>query len=272
MSKQITDYYHDPNLEDSRLSGDIGTIEWERTLDILKRFLPPPPQKVLDVGGGTGVYSKYLLEKGYQVHLIDLVNSHVNMARQVMGRASPQESWSARVGDARSLDYHDRFFDVVLLMGPLYHLQKKSDRIQALKECRRVLRPGGRLFCTIISRFASFLDGLGRGLIRDPGFREIISRDLRDGRHENPTRKTEYFTRAYFQHPDELGEEIRMAGFTEIHIRAVEGILWAAGDPRVLKNDEPAWKAALEFMKEIEEESSILGVSPHIMGLARKNE
>lgn len=270
MSKKIINFYGDSYLEDQRLSQDIGPIEWSRTLDIFKRFLPPLPAVILDIGGGTGAYSRYLLKKGYEVHLVDLVPSHVETARRAMSRIPTSVKWSVDVGNAMELEFSDGSADIVLLMGPLYHLQKKQDRMKALRECLRVLCSGGILFCTAISRFASFLDGLSRGYIRDPNFRKIIIRDLESGFHENPTQKNEYFTSAYFQHPNELESEINSAGFVDIRILAVEGILWAAHDFRDLSTDKSAWRAALDFMRDIETERSIMGVSPHLLGLGRK--
>ena len=78
----------------------------------------------------------------------------------------------------------------VLLLGPLYHLHERADRLAALREAARVLRPGGWLFAAGISHFASFVDGLRTGdLLDDPAFARIVEGDLRDGRHCNVTRE-----------------------------------------------------------------------------------
>ena len=84
--------------------------------------------------------------------------------------------WSATLGDARKLAFPDRSADAVLLLGPLYHLTERADRLAALREARRVLRPGGVVFAAAISRFASLLDGLARDLLDDPDFRPIRDR------------------------------------------------------------------------------------------------
>ena len=84
MSRKILDYYGESFFEDQRLCQDQGRIEWLRTLDILNRFLPPPPATVLDVGGATGAYSTFLLKSGYSVHLIDLVPSLVARAEKAL--------------------------------------------------------------------------------------------------------------------------------------------------------------------------------------------
>src|SRR5205814_7356240 len=105
---------------------------------------------------------------------------------------------SCRVGDARALEFTDKNVDVVLLLGPLYHLTEQADRARALAEAKRVLKPGGWLFAAVISRWASMLDGLVRDLLQDQQFAAIVQRDVEEGQHRNPTERLDYFTTAYF--------------------------------------------------------------------------
>ncbi len=76
-----------------------------------------------------------------------------------------------------------------------------------------MLKPGGVLFCTAISRFASFLDGMKQGCIFNPEFARIVLKDLNEGRHKNPEMDPRYFTTACFHRPEDLEEEITDAGF-----------------------------------------------------------
>jgi ubiquinone/menaquinone biosynthesis C-methylase UbiE len=271
LESNIVEYYSKSLFEDDRLqlkSG--GNLEWIRTIDILKRFIPSAPSTILDIGGGTGVYSLWFLNRGYEVNLVDLVPSHIQAAKEKLGSIGSDLKWTAKVGDARDLDFPDASIDIVLLMGPLYHTQKSSERLDILREALRVLKPGGQLFCAIISRFASFLDGLMSGYIRDPEFRKIVEGDLQNSCHNNHTDIMEYFTTAYFQHPDELKQELHRTGFADIQIVGIEGILWATTDWAALRRDKNAWGMSLEFMRRIESDSSVIGASPHIMGIGKK--
>ena len=271
MSSPIVEYYSKSFCEDTRLEVEAGgNIEWVRTIDVFKRFLPPAPSSIIDFGGGTGAYALWLLEKGYEVHLVDLVSAHVEAASKKLGNLETRAKWTATVGDARTFGFPDSSVDIILLMGPLYHIQESEERIQALEEAARVLRPGGHLFCTIISKFASYLDGLFSGYIRDPEFRQIIEGDLKNSCHSNPTGRPEYFTNAYFQHPDELKMELQKTGFTDIRLVGLEGLLWASNDLETLREDKEAWEASLEFMRTVESDNSIIGISPHIMGIGMK--
>jgi SAM-dependent methyltransferase len=188
-------------------------LERERSRELLTRFLPPLPATILDIGGGPGGHACWLAARGYRVHLIDITPLHVELARQASARQPDAPLASAEVGDARSLPWDAATADAVVLFGPLYHLTDRGDRLQALREACRVLRPGGVLLTAAISRFASAFDGLCRGFLKDPAFAEIVRRDLTDGQHRNPTGRPEYFMDTFFHHPDELLAVVAEAGF-----------------------------------------------------------
>ncbi len=137
---------------------------------------------------------------------------------------------SCRIGDARDLDLPDDTADVVLLLGPLYHLTDSRDRARALREASRVLKPGGWLFAAAISRWASALDGLARELLGDSRFAQIVERDLEEGQHLNPTDRLDYFTTAYFHRPEELADEVRNAGLDLKGVYGLEGPGWILPD------------------------------------------
>lgn len=133
--------YYTRGLEQDRLAAGPQRVEFLRIQDLLARFLPAAPAKVLDVGGGAGVHAIPLAAAGYEVHLIDPVPLHVEQARAASHAASRPLA-SAAVGDARDLGAAGTGFDAVLLLGPLYHLTSRADRVTALREARRAARPG----------------------------------------------------------------------------------------------------------------------------------
>ncbi len=114
--------------------------------------------------------------------------------------------------------------DLSAVAERIYHLTEQTDRIRALREAGRVVRPGGVVFAAAISRFASLLDGLSREFLFEPACRSIVEQDLRDGQHRNPERRPHWFTTAYFHHPDELSAEATAAGLDCIEVVGVEGV------------------------------------------------
>ncbi|OKH46241.1 hypothetical protein NIES2101_25260 [Calothrix sp. HK-06] len=214
--------HYDAGQEDQRLLQGVGRLEFARTKELLSRYLPPPPAVIFDIGGGSGVYAFWLAQQGYEVHLIDAVPLHIEQARAT-SKAQQVQLASITVGDARQLNQASNSVDAVLLLGPLYHLIERSDRITALREAYRVLKSGGLIFAVGVSRFASTLDGLFNGYLDDPEFVEIVQRDLIDGQHRNPNNHPAYFTTAFLHHPEELKAEVKEVGFESETILAIEG-------------------------------------------------
>jgi SAM-dependent methyltransferase len=153
LDPAITDYYHRAP-EEARLDQGPFQLEEARTRELIQRFAPAPPGTVLDVGGAAGAYALWLAEAGYAVHLIDPVPRLVAEAQR-RSAAAARPLASCRVGDARALELAGDTADVVLLLGPLYHLTSLPDRARALHEAARILKPGGWLFAAGISRWAS---------------------------------------------------------------------------------------------------------------------
>jgi SAM-dependent methyltransferase len=262
--QEIVDHY-DKVPEDSRLQAGWGLLELARTQEIILRHLPAPPQKILDIGGGSGVHSAWLTDLNYETHLIDPVPRHVRQARRSSSRIA-----SAEIGDARNLSQATASFDAVLLLGPLYHLTDADDRVRALAEARRVLRPGGVLFAAGISRFASLLDGLVRGFVDDPRFVAILERDLESGQHRNATGDPNFFTTAFFHLPREFESEIVTAGFSIAEFAGIEGPGWIAADFEDRWRDPIRRKQLLQLIRAVEHEPSLLALSPHLLAVGKR--
>src|ERR1700730_6297205 len=269
IRKEIEAHYLG-SRESQRLAGSQrGELERLRTQQILARYLPPSPATICDIGGAAGVYAFPLAEQGYQVHLIDPVELHLEQARAYAAESGVVLASVAR-GDARQLDVPSGKADAVLLLGPLYHLVERADRLQALREARRILKAPGVLFAAAVSRFASLLDGLSTGNFRDAEFREIVAADLASGQHRNPMNNPSYFTTAYFHRPEELAAEVRDAGFSEVQILAVEGPAWSAAMFREAWDDPAQRQSLMEFLSLIEREPSLQRASAHLIAVAHK--
>ena len=254
--------YYGLGAERERLSSGPGRIERARTEEVLRRWLPVPPARILDVGGGPGTYVPWLAGLGYEVHLVDTVPLHVEQARAA-GAAT------ARVGDARRLDEADESYDAVLLLGPLYHITDRAGRVGALSEARRVVRDGGMVAAAAISRFASLLDGLVTGALDDQAFAAIVERDLTDGQHRNPTSRPEWFTTAFFHHPDELKQEVAAAGLRLEDLVGLEGPAWLLHDLDARWSDGERRERLLAAVRAVEREPALLGLSAHLLAVAR---
>jgi SAM-dependent methyltransferase len=260
MRSEIRAYY-DRGGESGRLLAGAGRLEFLRTWDVLIRVLPGPPAVVLDVGGATGAYAGPLADVGYVVHLVDPVPYHVDVAAGLPGI-------TATLGDARALDRPDASADAVLLLGPLYHLVERADRLAAWREAGRVVRSGGVVIAATISRFASMLDGLARNLLDRPEFIDVILGDLATGRHRNLANVPGWFTTAYFHHPDEPTVEATEAGLRVDRVVLVEGPLWMLDRLTEILADEVRTTQVLDLLRQVETEPSLFGSSSHLLTVA----
>ena len=248
-------------LEQNRLTSE-PSLELLRTQILLERFLPAAPARVLDVGGASGTYASWLSDRGYQVHLIDPVPLHLEQAR-ADGR------FTVAPGDARSLPEEDGSYDAVLLLGPLYHLTERTDRIRALAEARRVSRPGGIVAAAVISRYASTLDGFFRGFIDQPGFTALMTEDLKTGQHRNPGSDRGFFTTAYFHDRAGIAGEIADSGLSLHDLLPVEGLLnWAPGIQDRL-SDPAQRQLILATLAAMEHDPAIAGATSHLLAICQ---
>ncbi|WP_259014359.1 class I SAM-dependent methyltransferase [Emticicia fluvialis] len=266
ISSEIEHFYTHTS-EEARLQLGLGPLEFERNKELLKRYIPNAGT-IVDVGGGPGAYSEWLAGLGYQVHLIDPVPKHIKQANKKA--ASLKKPFKAYLGEARKLPFANEFADVVILHGPLYHLQKREDRIAAIVEAGRVLKKNGIILGFAINYAASTIAGLLNGFMHEPGFMDMCRQELLSGIHTPPESMPGSLAEAFYHRPDQLMQEFRDSGLEMIDIHAVEGIVWL--DKKYFENRaDPAKKNALmELLKITENDRSLLALSPHMMLAARK--
>jgi ubiquinone/menaquinone biosynthesis C-methylase UbiE len=254
--------YYDQGVELERLRSRTGLIEAARTQALVLRHLPGGAT-VLDVGGATGFYADWLARRGHRVQLVDVVPFHVDAARKTAG-APP--TFEAEVGDARALRFDDASFDAVLMLGPLYHLVERNERVSALREAGRVCRPGGVIFAAAISRFAPALDGVREGWIAGELQFETVKLQLTEG--TSGDHQPGFPAISYFHHADELVEEARQAGL------GIEGVFGVEGPGWLLQDLEEKWADAvmrerLLWLAELmERDPRTLSISAHLLLVA----
>lgn len=254
---------------------EFAPMEWTRleryrteyavSLRAIKEFLPGPPCPVLDVGGGPGRYAIELARQGYDVTLLDLSGENLRLARQ-----KAKEALVSLVGliHGNALDlsgFTSGSYASVLLMGPLYHLLSHAERVQAVQEAVRVLKPRGRLFAAFITRFALFryfANGEPGWLAENPEY----ARQLLDiGIHDRSTG----FAKAYYVHPDEVRPLMEDCGLGTLSLVGCEGI-GAGHDTKVNELVGEAWEAWADLNYRLGQEPTLYGASDHLLYVGEK--
>ncbi|QVK18881.1 methyltransferase domain-containing protein [Mycoplasmatota bacterium] len=153
--KLVIDYYQEYE-EDKRLFRDNAhKIEFLTTVHYLDQFIKPN-MRVLEVGAGTGIYSYYYANKGVQVTAFELVDKNINILNEKLQYNAPIEIIQ---GDARDLSiFKENHFDVVLCLGPLYHLHSDKHKKQCINECLKVVKPNGLVAFSYINNYMAFIN------------------------------------------------------------------------------------------------------------------
>ena len=257
--------YYDRGLEQGRLAEPNGVLEFERTKEIILRYLPAPRSIVADVGGGPGRYALWLEQLGHRVLHRDLMPLHV---QQLLQGAGGSQQIETAVADARQLDLATACADAVLLLGPLYHLERRHDRMRALAEALRVVRAGGPVFVAAISRWAPRVDGMLRERTYEaiPGIEAALHRIERTGRLP-PLGPTAFC--GYTHRPGQFRAELVASGFEIIDLVGVEGPAFFLDDLSERLADERARRVVFESARALERVPELLGISPHMLATVR---
>ena len=272
---EIYEFYNN-GAEIGRLERGLGIVEFHRTKEILSRYIDKG-MVIYDIGGGIGMYAAWLAKKGNEVHLIELAENAVEYAK---ANIMQDCRFVVETGNALQVNRSDESADVVLLMGPLYHLRDREERLQALREALRMLKKGGLLVAAGISKFSSMTWALSvygekknENLVEfldDPVFFNMIKSEMTTGDHIRPKEYPKFIAEAYFTISEEMKSEIAEVGFVVDKTIAVEGCIWFTPHLQEKWTDEASRERLLDLVRMTETEPEMMGMSPHFLVVARK--
>ncbi len=267
ISRNIELFYNKAS-EETRLNKGMGVFEFERIKSLIEKYISSSSSKIIDVGGGTGKYSEWLAKKGHQVYLIEPVSKHIEIAKNRANKL--KNKFCVQLGESRKLEFPNNFADLIILHGPLYHLQKKEDRDLTIREAKRVLKNNGIILGFAINYTASTLVGLLNGLIHKKTFFEMCKQELTSGIHNPPDDFPWLLTEGYYHKPEQLKQEFTTQKLTYINTYAVEGMSWLDKDYFINMLHDKKKKTLLELIKVTENDSNLLSFSPHMMIAVKK--
>ena len=137
----LEDYYNRYD-EDGRLLSRHGQVEYLTTMKYIRACLEGISEpNILEVGAGTGRYSVTLAKQGYRVTAVELTAHNLELLKAKLDGSEPLTAMRGNATDLSALP--DGAYDLTMLLGPMYHLYTREDKLKALAEAVRVTRPGG---------------------------------------------------------------------------------------------------------------------------------
>ncbi|HCL01312.1 MAG TPA: class I SAM-dependent methyltransferase [Lachnoclostridium phytofermentans] len=259
MKNIIVDCYENYKEEDRLTTNNARKIEFITTTRIFDELLDNK-MKVLDCAAGTGVYAFYLADKGYEVTATDITPRHIELIKQKL--MDKNYNMNTSVLDATDMNiFKDESFDVVLNMGPFYHLITENQRQKCFSESLRVLKKGGILVTSYIPRYYVIQHvAMGDRRYLDMKLAEQI---INTGVIKHEDEKC-FWTDTYYSSMDEMEELYKRNGLKIIDHFAQDGIsplLQEKVDS--LSFDE--FEVWCDYQYRICREKSILGASNHVI-------
>lgn len=251
--RELIEYYNKFN-EEKRLNTMHGKVEFLTAIKYIEKYLKEN-DKIIDIGAGTGKYSKYFFDKGYDVTAVELVKHNL---RQI-----EEKGIKAILGNAVNLKkLEDESFDITILFGPMYHLISMEEKINALKEAKRITKRGGYIFISYcMNEYAIITHGFVEGNIK-----ESIKDNLVDENYKITPKKDDLYSFVRIEDIDYLKDELNLKR---------EKIISHDGPTEYIKKvinkmDEETFNIYLDYHFKTCERKELLGSSRHILDILKK--
>ncbi len=257
-TEALNNYYGIIN-EDARIKNGHGRIEFLTTVHYIEKYVKPG-MKILEVGAGTGIYSHYFAHLGYEVDAVELVEKNIAIFKQ---NITSDEKISITQGNAVDLaGYPDDTYDIVLLLGPLYHLSEDAEKLSAINEALRVAKKDGVIFCAYCLADFSILRCFQRGR-----YEEYVSKGMLDP-----------VTFQTVSHPEDIFElhtiakiDALMKQFDVERLHFVATDLFAHYIGREIDTmSDTMFEAYLNYHYTVCERKDLVGASAHALDVFRK--
>ena len=265
MKNYIVESYENYQEENRLATNNARKIEFITTSRIMDELFNNGTKKILDCAAGTGIYTFHLHNAGHEIIATDITPRHV----EIMKKHATKEGYQMRIEvmDASDMSrFANDSFDIVLNMGPFYHLVDKERRQQCLNESIRVLKKGGLLVTAYIPRFYVFqYVAMQDQYFLDPTLAKQI---IQTGALHHDDAKC-FWTDTYYSSSDEMKKLYEASGLTIIDHFAQDGLTpqFASKVDTWTQDQFDIW---CEYHYSICREKSILGASNHVIIIGSK--
>lgn len=257
--KALTEFYSNYD-EEGRLLSKHGSVEYLTTMRYIERYLEPG-MHILEIGAATGRYSHTLARMGYRVDAVELIQHNIDLFR---ANTQPGEDITITQGNAKNLHFlEDNTYDLVLLLGPMYHLFTVPEQLQALSEALRVTKPGGILMAAYCGNDATMVQYcFGRGMLLEEENRKLIDFNTFKA-SSDPAKLFQLYRK---EDVDALMSEFKTQRLHYVGTDMATNYMRSVID----EMDEELFALYLQYHFVICERSDMVGTSHHILDIQRK--
>lgn len=260
----VIESYENYKEEDRLNSNNARRIEFITSIRAIRERVHKK-SRVLDCAAGTGIYAFELADEGHDVTALDLTPRHVAIMKNRL--KSCDYTMNIDVNDATDLSrFKDESFDVVLCMGPMYHLVDEELREKCMKECIRVLKKDGILVLAYISRYFVFPHMAIK-------YKEFINENLATKLRDTGTIHSDdpdcFWTDCFFAAPEEMEAYMIKNELQILDHLASDGLAPFISE-KVDAMTETEYNIWCDYHYSVCREKSLLGSSNHGLLIGRK--
>ena len=252
----IDDFYKNYD-EEGRLLSKSHLPEYLTTMRYIEKYLKPDC-RILEIGAGTGRYSVALAEKGYEIDAVELVEHNIKIMKK---KVKPYHRINIYKGNACDLSFlESNSYDLVLLLGPMYHLFEEEDKHKAISEAIRVAKKGAVVFAAYCNNDTCMYKFFAN--------REIV-KQMNNGFVSEDFRATPKGVFSLYKKP-EIDELMKNYSVTRLHFVGVDMLSYVF-DNRFNKLSKKEFDLYMEFLETICEREDMVGLSIHMLDIFRKD-
>lgn len=258
MNYNKLDKYYNKFNEDKRLNSRHGTIEFLTSIKYIQDILINKKNpKVIDIGAGTGKYSLYLSELGYDVTAVELIKHNLKVIE------SKSDKIKCYLGNAIDLSrFENETYDLILLFGPMYHLISKEEKIKALMEAKRIIKDDGVIMISYCMKdYAIIKNGFIDNNIIDSFNNGRIDKDF-----NIIPRDDDLYSYVSIDDIDELN---KITNLNRIKLVNTDGYAYLF--KHILRDmNKDAFNKFIEYHLSICEKKELLGIGAHVIDIVTK--
>lgn len=244
--------------EEGRLKKKNRLPEYLTTMRYIERYLTPD-SKIIEIGAGTGRYSIALADKGYDVTAVELVPHNIDIMKK---KVKPEHTIKIYEGNACDLSFIDSdSYDIVLLLGPMYHLFNDADKHMAISEAIRVAKKGAVIYSAYCNN-----DTVMYKMFYKKRILGYLDKGLIDENYHAKSTHNEIFE--LYRKPD-IDELMKNYNVTRLHFVGVDMLSYLYNDKLNLLNKRE-FEEYLKFLETICEREDLTGFSQHMLDIFRK--